>query len=217
MLVRRWAPPPLEEELERRCGTCPLLRARRLLCQILFPCTHLSSVHASHISQLLQLALCSTPEGPFMQCKCQRQPTEEGSDPSAAARSTCAQRDTKISSCRLPRPPSPSPSLWFIFVFPLPALPVLPVSRHGTTHDSGDYPRLHSNRRVQHQRIVGSLTPCCQSCGQHADLYLASNQPIKVPSGLSFLLWGGARHSTVQLWAGGSALMSGVLILSSLC
>lgn len=58
-------------------GPCPLLRARRL-CVKSFSCTHLSSVHASHISQLLQLAPWSTPKGPLMQCKCQPASTDPG-------------------------------------------------------------------------------------------------------------------------------------------
>ena len=102
MLVRRWAP-PLEEEMR----VLPATAGSSSLCQSL-SCTHHSSVHAYHISQLLQLAPWSTTEGPFMQSRCQQHRREEGSDPRAAPP---ARRDTKISSCRRPS----SPSLWYIF------------------------------------------------------------------------------------------------------
>ena len=61
--------------------------------------------------------------------------------------------------------------------------------------DSGDYPRLQSNRRVQHQRIVDSLTPCCRSCGQFADLYLANNPSRCHPGARLFCGEKEAQHS----------------------
>lgn len=62
-------------------------------------------------------------------------------------------------------------------------------------HDSGDHPRLQSSRRVQHQRIVDSLTPCCRSCGQFADLYLANNPSRCHPGARLFCGEKEAQHS----------------------
>lgn len=80
-----------------------------------------------------------------MQCKCQPasiQPTEEGSDPSAAPPARRGHEDFELSS-----PPSFTQlGGYFCVVFhsQSPSLPSVPVLRHGAMHDSGDYPRLQA-------------------------------------------------------------------------
>lgn len=200
MLVRRRAPPLAL--WKRRCGSCPLLRARRL-CVKSFSCTHLSSVHASHISQLLQLAPCSTPEGPLMQCKCQHQPAEEGSDPSAAPPARRRHEDFELSSAR----PRPACDL-FLCVFYSPVCPGCPsaavvrCTTAGTIRDCKQPPSpTAANRWRLDAHGVGHVVSV-QIC-----ILPTTRPPIKVPFGRSFVLWGPseAQHSL----GGGHTLASG--------
>lgn len=137
MLVRRWAP-PLDDEMRVQ----PATAGSSSLCQILLLYPSFLRACISHLTIAPTRTMVSTPEGPLMQCKCQHQPTEEGSDPSAAPPARRRHEDFELSS-----PPvfHPSPSLGgFIFVFSTASLPSLPVLRRGAMHDSGDYPRLQA-------------------------------------------------------------------------
>lgn len=81
-------------------------------------------------------------------------------------------------------------------------------------HHSGDYPRLQSSHRVQHQRIVDSSTPWCRSCGRLADLYLASNPSGCHPGARLFCGEKEAQHSLGTAWSVPSHLL--LLTLPSL-
>lgn len=196
MLVRRWAP-PLEDEMRVLARYCGLV----VSVSNPFSCTHLSSVHASHISQLLQLApWWSTPEGPLMQCKCQHQPAEEGSDPSAAPPARRRHEDFELSSAR----PRPACDLFLcVFPFPLPACPVcqsaavVRCTTAGTIRDCKQPPSpTTANRWRLDAHGVGHVVSV-QIC-----ILPTTRPPIKVPFGRSFVLWGPSRvrHSTA--WAG---------------
>lgn len=201
MLVRRWAP-PLEDEMRVLARYCGLV----VSVSNPFSCTHLSSVHASHISQLLQLAPWSTPEGPLMQCKCQHQLAEEGSDPSAAPPARRRHEDFELSSVR----PRPACDL-FLCVFPLPVCQSAAVVRcttAGTIRDCKQPPSpTTANRWRLDAHGVGHVVSV-QIC-----ILPTTRPPIKVPFGRSFVLWGPseAQHSL----GGGTHSHLGVLTLPS--
>lgn len=85
-----------------------------------------------------------------MQCKCQHQPAEEGSDPSATPPSRRRHEDFVLSSAR------PRPALIYFCVFSTPSLPSLPVSRRGTMHDSGYYPRLQATAKSNNSESLAA-------------------------------------------------------------